>query len=120
MADYVSRHPTELCGSSIKAEILWNEWLTVNSVISLNDVLDGSDVSSEKGKPAENANEGIGVNRINQASRRQPIKLQNEPNSRESNKRHCGNIVQKRKMSQLNNSMKSFYRKIIARTNSFN
>ena len=25
MADYLSRHPTELCGSCIKAETLWNE-----------------------------------------------------------------------------------------------
>ena len=34
MADYLSRHPTELQGSSINAETLWNEWFTVNSVIS--------------------------------------------------------------------------------------
>ena len=40
MADYLSRHPTELYGSTIKAETLWNEWFNVNSVISLNNVLD--------------------------------------------------------------------------------
>ena len=39
MADYLSRHPSELEGASIKAETLWNEWFTVNSVISLNNVL---------------------------------------------------------------------------------
>ena len=56
MAVDLSRHPKELCGSTNKAETLWNEWFTVNSVISLNDVLDGSKVSSEKSKPAEKAN----------------------------------------------------------------
>ena len=35
MADYLSRHPTELEGASLKAGALWNEWFTVNSVISL-------------------------------------------------------------------------------------
>ena len=48
MADYLSRHPTVKQGSTNKAETLRNEWFTVSSVLSLNDVLDGSDVSSEK------------------------------------------------------------------------
>ena len=82
MADYFSKHPTQFCGSSIKQETLWKEWFTVNSVISLNDVLDGSDVNSEKGKAAENANEVISINRIRQASRRQLIKSQNRRHSR--------------------------------------
>ena len=44
--------------------------------------------------------EEISINRINQASRQQPIKLQNGRNSRESGKRQCSEIVQERKMSQ--------------------
>ena len=40
MAHYLSRHPAELQGASLKAEALWNERFTVNSVISLKDVLD--------------------------------------------------------------------------------
>ena len=31
MTDYLSRHPTELQGSSVKAETLWNEWFTVKA-----------------------------------------------------------------------------------------
>ena len=100
MADYLSRHPTELCGSAVKAETLWNEWFTVNSINSLNDVLDGSDASNENGKRTENVNDEISINRIKQAGRQQPIRSQNGRNSRESSKRHCGSSIQKRKMSQ--------------------
>ena len=100
MADYLSRHPTDLQGSSIKAETLWNEWFTVNSVISLKDVLDNNEASSEKSKPAESANEANAVNRINQVNRRQPITTQDEFNSRETSKSHCSNVAHIRKMSQ--------------------
>ena len=48
MEDYLSRHPTDLQGSSVKAETLWNERFTINSVISLNDVIDNSEASSRK------------------------------------------------------------------------
>ena len=82
MADYLSSHPTEPQESSVKAETVWNEWFTVNSVFSLNDVLDNSEASSVKSRPAESANEANTVNRINQAKRRQPIKMQDERNSR--------------------------------------
>ena len=34
MADYLSRHPSNLEGTSIKVEMLWNEWFTVNSEIA--------------------------------------------------------------------------------------
>ena len=100
MAVYLSRHPTELQGSSVKAETLWNEWFTVNSVISLNDVLDNSEASSVKSRPAESANEANTVNRINQTKRRQPIKLQDERNSRGTSKTHCSNTARPRKMNQ--------------------
>ena len=49
-ADFLSRHPTKLQGASVKAETLWNEWFTVNSVISLNDVLDNNGATSEQGE----------------------------------------------------------------------
>ena len=100
MADYLSRHPRELQGSSIKAETLWNEWFTVNSVISLNDVLDNSEASSVKSRSTESANEANAVNRVNQANRRQPVKMQDERNSRETSKNHCSNTARTRKMSQ--------------------
>ena len=100
MADYLSRHPTELLGSSIKAETLWKEWFTVNSEISLNEVLADSEASSVKSRPAESANEANAVNRINQANRRQPIKMQDERNSRETSKSHCSNTARTRKMRQ--------------------
>ena len=40
MADCLSRHPSELEGASISAETLWNEWFTVNSLNTLNNVLE--------------------------------------------------------------------------------
>ena len=88
MAGYLSRQPTELYGS------------TINSVIIVNNVLGCSEASSEQRNPAESASEEISINLMNQAGRQQPIKLQNERNSWEPNKRHCGKSVQKRKMSQ--------------------
>ena len=68
MADYLSRHHTELEGASIKAETLWNEWFTVNSVISLNNVLENND-STEQVESVKCANENNTVNRINQRKR---------------------------------------------------
>ena len=60
MADYLSRHPTELQGAAIKADTLWNECFTVNNVISLNDVLvkkeATSAATSEQRKPARSVN----------------------------------------------------------------
>ena len=100
LADYLSRHPTDLQGSSVKAETLWNEWFTVNIVISLNDVLDNSEASSVKNRPAESAHEANTVDRINQAKRRQPTKMQDERNSRETSKNHCSNTARTRKMNQ--------------------
>ena len=50
MADYLSRHPTELKRASVKAKTLWK---TVSSVISLNNVLENSETSSEKDKPGK-------------------------------------------------------------------
>ena len=100
MADYLSRHPTELQGSSIKAETLWNEWFTVNSVISLNDVLDSSEANRAKSRSTERANEANAVNRINKANLRQPIKMQDERYPRETSKSHCSNTARTRKMSQ--------------------
>ena len=77
MADYLSRHPTELQGAVIKAETLWNEWFTVNSVISLHDVLVNKEATSaatsEQRKPARSESESNTVNRINAAKANQPL-----------------------------------------------
>ena len=35
-ADYLSRHPTELKGTVVKAEKLWNDWFTVNTITRIN------------------------------------------------------------------------------------
>ena len=68
MADYLSRHPTELQGASVKAETLWNKWFTVNSIISLNNVSDNNGVTSEQGEKVKCAKGNHSVNRINVAS----------------------------------------------------
>ena len=100
MTDYLSIHPTELQGSSVKADTMWKEWFTVNSGNSPNDVSGNNEASSEKSKPAEWANEANAVSGINQVNRRQPIKLQDERNSRETSKSHCSKTALIRKMSQ--------------------
>ena len=68
IAEYLSRHPTELQGASVEAETLWNEWFTVNSGISLNNVLDNNGVTSEQCESGKCAKENHSVNRINVAS----------------------------------------------------
>ena len=100
MADYLSRPPIELQGASVKAETLWNEWFTVKSVISLNNVLDNNGVTSELGESVKRATENHSLNCINVASEKGPIRMRDARNSRETSKKHCRQIARKRKMSQ--------------------
>ena len=97
MADYLPRHPTELQGASIKAETLWNEWFTVNSINSLNDVLKNKQATSERSNPDKSESENNCVNRINQARTKQPIRAQDKCNSRETSKPHCSANTRKSK-----------------------
>ena len=89
MADYLSRHPSELEGASIKAETLWNEWFTVNSVISLNNVLENGELTSEQAEAAKRENECNSINRVAKANLKQPIRTRDERNSRDKSKKHC-------------------------------
>ena len=107
MADYLSRHPTELEGASLKAEALWNEWFTVNSVISLKDVLEDKTQAS-----GQSESERMSVNRINQTKAREPIRKQDERNSRESSKIHCAINLNKSSMSE-NSAIKLLNKKIL-------
>ena len=76
VADYLSRHPTELKGASIKAETLWNEWFTVNSINSLNDVLENKEATSDRSNPEKSASQTNCVNSIKQVRRKQPSRMQ--------------------------------------------
>ena len=104
MADYLSRHPTELQGAAIKAETLWNEWFTVSSVNSLIDVLVNkqttSAATSEQRKPARSVKESNTVNRINAAKPNQPMRTRDTLNSRDSSKSHCSHSSRKSKMDR--------------------
>ena len=91
IADYLSRHPTELQGASVKAETLWNDWFTVNSVISLKVVLDNNGVTSEQGESVKCAKGNHSVNRINVASE----KSQSEGATRAIHGKQVRNIVAK-------------------------
>ena len=73
MADCLSRHPSNLEGASIKAEMLWNEWFTVNSVNRLIDGLDSS--VSGRSKAAEMNDEKTSINHVNEAKTKRPINL---------------------------------------------
>ena len=106
MADYLSRHPTELEGASLKAESLWIEWFTVNSVISLKDVLEDGEVSSEASKASKakqikrEVKERNSVNRVSEAKSRGPIKSREARNSRDSSKPQFGDTYCKVNMSE--------------------
>ena len=82
MADYLSRHLSNVVGASIKAEMLWNDWFTVNSVNSLIDVLESS--ASKRSNAAEMNDEKTRINHVNEAKTKRPIKLQKQRNSRET------------------------------------
>ena len=53
MTDYLSRHPTELQGASLTAELLWNERFSVNCVVSLKDVLEDREASSQSSQVSQ-------------------------------------------------------------------
>ena len=92
MADYLSRHPTELQGASVKAKTFWNELLTVNSLISSNNDLDNNGVTGEQGESVKCATEKHSVNRINVASEKEAIRRRDAHNSRETSKKHYSQI----------------------------
>ena len=54
-------------GASIKAEMLWNEWFTANSVNSLIDVLDSTAKVSGRSEAAEMSDEKASVNQFKEA-----------------------------------------------------
>ena len=95
IADYFSRHPTEMQGASLKAELLWNEWFFVKCVISLKDVLEGGEVSSKSSVKERNT-----VNCVSEAKSREPIKSQEARNSRESGQPQFGGNYSKVNMSE--------------------
>ena len=74
LANYPSRHLTELHGSTVKKEALWNERFTKNSVFSRNDVLENNEATSEQRKPAKNVNENNTINRTNEDEQSPSIK----------------------------------------------
>ena len=98
MADYLSRHPSNLEGASIKAEMLWNEWFTVNSVNSLIDVLDSS--VSGRSQAAEMNDEKTSINHVIEEKTNRPIKLQEQRNPRETSKISRSVTKLKARMSQ--------------------
>ena len=100
MADYLSRHPSEMQGAAVKAETLWNEWFTVNSVSSLNDVLEANATTSEN--RANDESERNSSYRIIDAKSSQPIRKQEERDLREQSKIHCSQSVKRVKVTKMN------------------
>ena len=95
-ADYLSRHPSDLEGSTIQAEQLWKEWFTVNvlSQIDAISVNEAKPMVEQKGKvltrtresvlkvesESENERQSSGEN----AKQRQPIKSKHSQNKNET------------------------------------
>ena len=98
MADYLSSHPFEMQGATVKAETLWNEWFTVNSVISLNDVLEANATTSEN--RANDESERNSIYRVIDAKNPQPIRKQDERELREQSKIHCSQSVKRVKVAK--------------------
>ena len=98
MADYLSRHPSNLEGASIKGEMLWNEWFTVNSVKRLIDGLDSS--VRGRSKAAGMNDEKTSINHVNEAKTKRPINLQEQRNPRETSKISRSVTKLKARMSQ--------------------
>ena len=91
-ADYLSRHPSNLEGSTIQAEQLWNEWFTVN-VISQFDAIsvdEAKPMVDPKGKVLTRTRESVlkvESERRENAKQRQPIKSEHGQNKNETIKR---------------------------------
>ena len=98
MADFISRHLKKLQEASVRAVTIWNECFTVNSVISLNDLLENGDTSSKQHKPTKNVNESNTVNRKNNATEKQQIRKRDKRNSSTI---FCSNTSRTCKMSQV-------------------
>ena len=113
MADYPSRHPSELEGATIKAETLWNEWFIVNSVISLNNVLENGELTSEQAEVAKRENESNSINRVAKANLKQPIRTREERISRDKSKKHCRVTTRVNKMSDKSPSIKLLNEKLL-------
>ena len=114
MADYLSRHhPSELEGASIKAQTLWNEWFTVNSVISLNNVLENGEMTNEQAEAAKCVKENKSINRVAKANLKQPIRTRDERNSRDESKKHCRLTTRVSKMSDKSPSIKLLNGKLL-------
>ena len=95
-ADYLSRHPKELEGTTIHAEKLWNEWFTVN-IISKFDVISVDEAKAmvaQKGKvltrtrdsvlKVESESENERQSSEEKAKQHQPIKLKHGQNKNET------------------------------------
>ena len=113
MTDYLSRHPTELEGASIKAETLWNKWFTVKCVISLNKVLENGELISEQAEAAERVNECHSINRVAKANLKQPIRTRDERNSLDKSKKLCRVTTRVSKMSDKSQSIKLLNEKLL-------
>ena len=69
-------------GATVKAETtLWNEWFTVNSVNSLNDVLEANATTSDS--RANDESERNSIYRVIDAKNSQPIRKQDDRDLRE-------------------------------------
>ena len=85
-ADYLSRHPSEIKGNTVKAEKLWNDWFTVNAITKINAISEKettpSDVTNSMKLPR--APESLLKWRANRASdkqgRRESMKVINQSN----------------------------------------
>ena len=76
MADYLSRRPGEMNGSVIKAEMVWNEWFTVNSLVScLNIILEDSAQPRDSDKTVEIESEKANINHVKGVKSKRPIRL---------------------------------------------
>ena len=86
-------------GATVKAETLWNECFIVNSVISVNDVLEANATTSEN--RANDESERNSIYSVIDAKSSQPIRKQDERDLREQSKIHCSQSVKRVKVARM-------------------
>ena len=100
LIDYLSRHPSELKGGKIQAEILWNDWFTVNVVKNFKAVSVKGSTRAERSRKNESVNEKKkNVNQTQATVRQivnegqQPIRFEELVNKVTPTERVCEKII---------------------------
>ena len=87
LADHITQHPTEMKGTAVKAEKLWNDWFTENTITRINVIPENETTPQDASKEmkltrapdsvlrVENEHEDRQAKKVKERKGKQPIKL---------------------------------------------